>query len=84
MRLYRGFGDFILAFSAVDADFLGRPDEVRAADIQRWQDAYGTVDEEELPNLAALAPIVVAHAEMNTFELCLTLMLDRIEQLALG
>ena len=84
VRLYRGFGDFILAFSAVDADFLGRPDEVRAADIQRWQDAYGTVDEEELPNLAALAPIVVAHAEMNTFELCLTLMLDRIEQLALG
>ena len=82
VRLYRSFGDFILAFSAVDADFLARPDEVRAADIQRWQDAYGAVDERELPNLAALAPIVVAHAQVNTFELCLSLLLDRIEQLA--
>jgi AcrR family transcriptional regulator len=82
VSLYRSIGDFILAFSAVDADFMARPDEVRAADIQRWQDVYGTVDARELPNLAALAPIVVAHAETNTFELCLALLLDRIEQLA--
>jgi len=82
VRLYRSFGDFILAFSAVDADFLARPDEVRAADVQRWQDAYADVDPEEFPNLAAEAPIVVAHAETNTFALCLELLLDRIEQLA--
>jgi AcrR family transcriptional regulator len=82
VRLYRSFGDFILAFSAVDADFLARPDDVRAADIQRWQDAYGTVDERELPNLATLGPIVVAHAEINSFELCLDLLLNQIEQLA--
>jgi AcrR family transcriptional regulator len=84
VRLYRAFGDFILAFSAVDADFLARADDVRAADIQRWQDAYGVVDEVELPNLAALGPIVVANAEINSFELCLELMLDRIEQLAVA
>ncbi|HTJ67201.1 MAG TPA: TetR/AcrR family transcriptional regulator [Actinospica sp.] len=82
VRLYRSFGDFILAFSAVDADFLARSDEVRAADVQRWQDAYADVDPEEFPNLAAEAPIVVAHAETNTFVLCLELLLDRIEQLA--
>ena len=82
VRLYRSFGDFILAFSAVDADFLARPDEVRAADIQRWQDVYGSVDARQAPNVAALAPIVVAHAQTNTFELCLELLLDRIEQLA--
>ena len=83
VRLYRSFGDFILAFSAVDADFLARPAEVRAADIQRWQDAYGTVDARQSPHLAAVAPLVVAHAQANTFELCLDLLLDRIEQLAL-
>ena|SRR6266568_1742826 len=81
VRLYRSFGDFILAFSAVDADFLARTDEVRAADIQRWDDAYGDVDPEQFPNLAALAPIVIAHAEVSTFELCLELLLDQIEQL---
>jgi AcrR family transcriptional regulator len=83
VRLYRSFGDFILAFSAVDADFLARPEQVRAADIQRWDDAYGSVDAAELPNLATLGPIVVAHAEVDTFELCLSLLLDRIEQLAI-
>ncbi|HWG27657.1 TetR/AcrR family transcriptional regulator [Actinospica sp.] len=83
VRLYRSFGDFILAFSAVDADFLARPGEVRAADLQRWQDAYGDVDAEQFPNLAAEAPIVVAHATVNTFELCLELLLDQIEALAL-
>jgi AcrR family transcriptional regulator len=82
VRLYRSLGDFILAFSAVDADFLARPDEVRAADIQRWQDAYGDVDAEQFPHLAAEAPIVLAHAQTNTFELCLDLLLDQIEQLA--
>lgn len=84
VRLYRSFGDFILAFSAVDADFLARPDEVRAADIQRWQDAYGTVDPAESPHLAAVAPLVVAHAQTNTFELCLDLLLDRFEELSRG
>lgn len=82
VRLYRSFGDFILAFSAVDADFLARPDDVREADLQRWADVYGTVDAEQFPNLAAVAPIVVAHAQVNTFELCLELLLDQIAQLA--
>jgi AcrR family transcriptional regulator len=81
VRLYRSFGDFILAFSAVDADFLARTDEVRAADIQRWNDAYRDVDPAQFPNLAAVAPIVIAHAEVSTFELCLELLLDQIEQL---
>ena len=82
VRLYRSFGDFILAFSAVDADFLARTDEVRAADIQRWDDAYRDVDPEQFPNLAAVAPIVIAHAEISAFELCLELLLDQIEHLA--
>ena len=84
VRLYRSFGDFILAFSAVDADFLARPADVRAADLQRWQDAYGTVDAAESPHLAAVAPLVVAHAQTNTFELCLDLLLDRFEELSRG
>ncbi|MBR7830934.1 TetR/AcrR family transcriptional regulator C-terminal domain-containing protein [Actinospica sp. MGRD01-02] len=82
VRLYRSFGDFVLAFSAVDADFLARPDEVRAADVQRWQDAYSDVDPGQFPHLAAEAPIVVAHAESSTFAFCLELLLDRLEALA--
>jgi AcrR family transcriptional regulator len=82
VRLYRSFGDFILAFSAVDADFLSRPESQREADTQRWEDAYGRVDEARYPNLAALGPTVVGHADMNTFESCLALLLDTFERLA--
>lgn len=82
VRLYRSFGDFILAFSAIDADYLARPAQQRLADTQRWQDAYGAVDAAGYPNLAELGPIVVEHAGMSTFESCLTLLLDTFEQLA--
>ncbi len=82
VRLYRSFGDFILAFTAVDADFLSRPVQQREADMQRWQDAYGDVDPARYPNLAALGPTVVEHAGMSSFESCLTLLLDTFERLA--
>ena len=82
VRLYRSFGDFVLAFSAVDADYHARPAPEREADTQRWRDAYGAVDAAEYPNLAALGPVVVEHAGMSTFESCLALLLDTFEQLA--
>jgi AcrR family transcriptional regulator len=82
VRLYRSFGDFILAFCAIDADYLARPAPEREADAQRWQDAYGNVNAAEYPNLAALGSIVVEHAGMSTFESCLALLLDTFEQLA--
>jgi len=82
VRLYRSLGDFILAFCAIDADYLARPAQEREADTQRWQDAYGAVDPVAYPNLAALGPIVVQHAGMSTFESCLALLLDTFEQLA--
>jgi hypothetical protein len=44
--------------------------------------AYGEVDPAAYPNLAALGPIVVAHAGMSTFESCLALLLDTFEHLA--
>ena len=82
VRLYRGFGDFILAFSAVDADYLAAPAEARAADTRRWREAYGAVDPQQYPHLAALAPIVIANAEMSTFDSVLDLLLDTFERLA--
>jgi AcrR family transcriptional regulator len=81
VRLYRSFGDFILAFCAVDADVLARPAQEREADARRWQEAYGAVDPAKYPNLAALGPIVVEHAGMSTFESGLTLLLDTFERL---
>ena len=82
VRLYRSFGDFVLAFSAVDADYMARPAPDRAADTQRWQDAYSDVDPARYPNLAVLGPTVIEHAGMSSFESCLTLLLDTFEQLA--
>jgi len=82
VRLYRSFGDFILAFCAVDADVLARPAQEREADARRWQEAYGAVDPAKYPNLAALGPVVVAHAGMSTFESGLALLLDTFERLA--
>jgi AcrR family transcriptional regulator len=82
VRLYRSFGDFVLAFSAVDADCLSRPEQQRDEDRQRWQDAYGRVDPARYPNLAALGPTVVQHADMNAFESCLAMLLDTFERLA--
>ncbi len=82
VRLYRSFGDFILAFCAIDADYLARPAPEREADNRRWQEAYGDVDAARYPNLAALGPVVVEYAGMSTFESCLTLLLDTFERLA--
>ena len=82
VRLYRSFGDFVLAFSAIDADYQAHPDEKRAADAVRWQAAYGAVDPALYPNLAALGPIVVANAGMSTFESVLDLLLDTFTRLA--
>ena len=82
VRLYRSFGDFILAFCAIDADYLARPAPEREADTRRWQEAYGAVDAARYPNLAALGPVVVEYAGMSTFESCLTLLLDTFERLA--
>jgi AcrR family transcriptional regulator len=82
VRLYRSFGDFVLAFSAVDADFLARPERQRAADIDRWRAAYGQVDPARYPSLAALGPTVVEQAGMDTFESCMALLLDTFERLA--
>jgi AcrR family transcriptional regulator len=82
VRLYRSFGDFILAFCAIDADYLARPAQEREADTRRWQEAYGDVDPAAYPNLAALGPVVVRFAGMSTFESNLALLLDTFERLA--
>ena len=84
VRLYRSLGDVILAFAAADADYLARPARERESDRRRWQDAYGAVDAARYPNLAALGPVVVEHAEMDTFESVLALLLDTFERLAPG
>lgn len=84
VRLYRSLGDCILAFGAVDADYLARPARERESDARRWRDAYGSVDAARYPNLAVLGPLVVEHAEMNTFESVLALLLDTFERLAPG
>ena len=84
VRLYRSLGDCILAFGAVDADYQARPARERESDARRWRDAYGNVDAAEYPNLAALGPLVVEHAGINTFESVLALLLDAFERLAPG
>lgn len=84
VRLYRSLGDCILAFAAVDADYLARPARERESDLRRWRDAYGAVDAAQYPNLAALGPVVVEHAEIDTFESVLALLLDTFERLAPG
>jgi len=84
VRLYRSLGDCILAFGAVDADYQARPARERESDARRWRDAYGNVDAAEYPNLAALGPLVVEHAGINTFESVLALLLDTFERLAPG
>jgi AcrR family transcriptional regulator len=84
VRLYRSFGDFILAFSAVDADYLARPARERESDARRWREAYSAVDAAQYPNLAALGPVVVEHAQMSTFESVLALLVDTFERLAPG
>jgi AcrR family transcriptional regulator len=82
VRLYRSFGDFILAFCATDATYTATPPETRDADLRRWSQAYGNVDEARYPSLAALAPFVLARAAMSTFESTLDLFLTALELLA--
>ena len=84
VRLYRSLGDCILAFGAVDADYLARPARERESDARRWRDAYGAADAARYPNLAAFGPAMVEHAGLDTFESVLTLLLDTFERLAPG
>jgi AcrR family transcriptional regulator len=80
VRLYRTFGDLTLAFAAVDSAFLVLPDQARKADRARWTEAYGAVDPGTYPNIASLAPLMAANADISTYESALDLLLESIDR----
>jgi len=80
VRFYRTFGDMTLAFAAIDAAFTALPDDTRTADEARWTQAYGNVDSATLPNIADLAPVILAHSGMGTYESAVTLLIEAFER----
>lgn len=68
VRLYRTYGDLMLAFAATDSGFLALPEELRDADRARWAANHANVDPKTHPRMAALAPQLVANADIESFE----------------
>lgn len=73
VRLYRTYGDLMLAFAATDSGVLALPQELRAADRERWAANHANVDPQTHPHMAALAPRLIANADLETFESALEL-----------
>lgn len=68
VRYYRVYGDMMLAFAAMDSGFLALPRELRDADRARWAANHANADPKTHPHMTALAPQLIAHADMDSFE----------------
>ncbi len=79
VRHYRTLGDLILAFSAVDAGFAALPQSTRDADRARWAANHATADPATHPHMTALAPLLVANADIDAFGAAVELILIALE-----
>jgi AcrR family transcriptional regulator len=73
VRHYRTFGDTVLAFSAVDSGFQALPQSLREADRARWAAHHANADPATHPNIKALAPQLIAHADIESFDAAIKL-----------
>ncbi|MEU5329251.1 TetR/AcrR family transcriptional regulator [Streptomyces parvus] len=79
VRIYQAFVDQALAFAALDAASLALPEAARAADEQVWRATYAELPAETHPNIAALAPLLVARMNDSAYPTALEMLLDSAE-----
>ncbi|GLW99098.1 TetR/AcrR family transcriptional regulator [Microtetraspora sp. NBRC 16547] len=85
VRIYHAFIDMTLAFAALDAASLALPVEARTADEEIWQATYARLPAATHPNIAAVAPLLVAGMNDSAYPAALEMLLGSAEsQLAAG
>lgn len=78
VRHYRTYGDMVLAFAAADSGFAALPEGLRRADRARWAANHANVDPGTHPNMTALAPALIANADIESFEAAVTLFIEAL------
>ncbi|WP_169949390.1 TetR/AcrR family transcriptional regulator [Microbispora sp. H11081] len=76
VRVYHAFIDTTLAFAALDAASLALPEEARRADEEIWQATYARLPADTHPNIAAVAPLLIADMNDSAYPATLDMLLD--------
>ncbi|WP_228644988.1 TetR/AcrR family transcriptional regulator [Microtetraspora sp. AC03309] len=79
VRVYHAFIDMTLAFAALDAASLALPEEARTADEEIWQATYARLPTATHPNIAAVAPLLVAGMNDSAYPAALEMLLGNAE-----
>ncbi|WP_310738229.1 TetR/AcrR family transcriptional regulator [Microbispora sp. H10949] len=74
--VYHTFIDMTLAFAALDAATLALPAEAREADEEIWRATYARLPRATHPNIAAVAPLLVARMNDSAYPAALEMLLD--------
>jgi AcrR family transcriptional regulator len=75
VRVYHAFIDMTLAFAALDAASLALPERARRADEEMWQATYARLSPATHPNIAAVAPLLVADMNDSAYPAALDMLL---------
>lgn len=75
-RIYRGFGDFVLAWAGSEAAFFSLTDNQQSYDRAAWTQAYLGVKRSDYPNIWRLRTALPEIADDEVFETALALMMD--------
>jgi AcrR family transcriptional regulator len=81
-RHYRVFMDFVLAYSAIDAELAALPADVRDADLRSWEVEYRTLPADQYPRIDSIAGHLPRLDDPQNFALALDLMIEAIRQAA--
>ncbi|MEN3534222.1 TetR/AcrR family transcriptional regulator [Microbispora sp. ZYX-F-249] len=76
VRVYHTFIDMTLAFAALDAAALALPEQARRADEEIWQATYARLPAATHPNIAAVAPLLIADMNDSAYPAALDMLLD--------
>ncbi|GGO28520.1 TetR family transcriptional regulator [Microbispora rosea subsp. aerata] len=79
VRVYHAFIDMTLAFAALDAATVALPEHVRKADEEIWQATYARLSPATHPNIAAVAPLLVADMNNSAYPAALDMLLDNAQ-----
>lgn len=74
-RIYHVFVDQTLSFAALDASTLVLSERARALEVQAWQETYARLPAAEHPNIAAIAPVLVAEMSRSGYPAALEMVL---------
>jgi AcrR family transcriptional regulator len=81
-RYYRVFGDFVLGYSSLDAEFAALDPETRAADLRSWDVEYKSLPPDRYPSICAVSHALPRLDDPDNFRLAVELMVSAIAHAA--